>query len=122
MNNSWQTAQDFLQSLADEEKNRLYNDLLAISRVHEKNQDVKHYSLRKIRRASRRLFNDKKKHFEYKNDNHCLVIEQIQEQHWLKTCYNLTVSFDDQDLNMTFVESLEKELRKNMLENNLQPA
>lgn len=107
MNSSWTIAQSFLAELSEEEKNRLYNDLLMIEKVHQKNQFEAYYSLRKLRRASHRLFDDRKKTFRYiTNQEDELVIQQIQEQRLLKTRYSILIRYNGDELGYVFVEEL----------------
>lgn len=107
MSSYWSMAQDFVSQLDEEEKIRFYNDLLMIEKVHQKNQDQQYYSLRKIRRASHRLFDDRMKSFHYININQDeIVIRQIQKQHFFKTRYKVEVLYNGVETDYLLVEEL----------------
>lgn len=112
MTNTRETARSFLSEVASEEKINLYNDLLSILKIHEKNQHVEHYSLRKLRRASHRQFDDKKKVFYFKNRrNDELIIQQIQEQHWFKCCYSIQIHLNGDEIDFSVIEGMISALR-----------
>ena len=112
MTNTWKTARSFLSEVASEEKINLYNDLLSISKIHKKNEHVEHYSLRKLRRASHRQFDDKQKVFYFKNRrNDELIIKQIQEQHWFKSCYSIQIQLNGDEIDFSVIEDIVSTLR-----------
>lgn len=113
MGSSWTIAQDFLAGLDNEEKNQLYNDLLMVEKIHRKNQHVKHYSLRKLRRASHRLFEDRKRSVRCLNNKHDeIVIHQIQEQHLFKTCYRIQVLYNLKEVEFILIQDLLTSLKE----------
>ncbi|MDH6365199.1 hypothetical protein M2139_002201 [Enterococcus sp. PF1-24] len=120
MENYWKLAQTFLAGLDNQQKTALYNELLKISKIHEKNQNVKHYSLRKIRRATHRLFDDRKQTFHYVNNFHeQITVQQIQEQHLLKTCYKIQISFNEDEVDYLLIENLLTLLKEEYVNANL---
>ncbi|MGM9903134.1 hypothetical protein A5844_000280 [Enterococcus sp. 10A9_DIV0425] len=107
MEESLAYAQRFLLELSEEEKTRLYNDLLAIKDVYSCLKDASFYKFRKIHRASIRSNECRKRTLRYSTKNsHELVIEHIHEQKLFKHHYRIQVTYDHQEFGYTFVEAL----------------
>lgn len=100
-------AKRFLSELSQEEKARLYNDLLSIKDVYQCNKDTSFYTFRKIRRAIKRRAECRKRTFQYQtNTKHQLTICQIHEQRLFKNHYRIQVTYDQQEFTYTFIEEL----------------
>ncbi|MBO0431660.1 hypothetical protein [Enterococcus sp. DIV0660C] len=107
MEDSTYTAQQFLTELTPEERARLYNDLLGIKDVYLCNKDTSFYTFRKIRRATKRHAECRKKTAHYQtNSNHELLINQIHEQKVFKNQYRIQVVFNTQEYNYDFIDYL----------------
>lgn len=75
------TRSAFLSELTAEERSCLYNDLLSIKDVYLCNKDTSFYTFRKIRRATKRCAECRKRTFLYQTEHKGeLSISQIHEQ------------------------------------------
>ncbi len=108
--------EQFLSPLSLEEKRDLFNDLLAIEAVYRQNRKTTFYTFRKIRQASRRHVECRKRTLQFRNlRNDELVISQIHEQHLFKNHYHFKVFFNMEEQSFEFVEQLLDSLRKEQL-------
>ncbi|WP_424685233.1 hypothetical protein [Enterococcus sp.] len=108
-----QAIDDFLEALSIEEKRALFNDLLAVEEVYQQNCTTSFYTFRKIRRASKRHVECRKRTLQYRNQhNDELVITQVHEQHLFKNLYHFKVFFNLEERDFTFVEVLLQRLRE----------
>lgn len=100
-----QLVANFLDSLVFEEKRRLFNDLLAVEEVYQMNKNTSFYTFRKVKQASKRHVDCRKRIFRYQNShNEELIIEQIHEQRFFKNNYTFKVFFNLEEYNFSFVE------------------
>lgn len=107
-------AQQFLADLNDEDQIRLYNDLLALEEVHRLNEHASFYTFRKLKRATHRHFECRKRTFRYMNQkNNELIIHQLHEQHVFKNHYRIQVFYNLHEYDFRFIEELTNALRKN---------
>lgn len=105
-------AQDFLTGLTSEDKRRLYNDLLALEKVHKLNQHISYYTFKNLKRAVHRHSERRKRTFRYMNNvNNELIIHQIHEQHFFKNNYCIHVYFNSQEYTYLFIEQLLSKLK-----------
>ncbi|KAF1297692.1 hypothetical protein BAU15_13065 [Enterococcus sp. JM4C] len=113
-------VQQFLADLDTEEQVRLYNDLLALEAVHHLNEHASFYTFRKLKRATHRHFECRKRTLRFVNKkNNELIIHQLHEQHIFKNHYRIQVFYNLHEYDFKFVEELTTALRKNNL---IQPS
>lgn len=112
MESSRVLAQRFLEGMTEEEQIALYNDLLALKDVHNQNSKTTFYTFRKIKRASHRNFECRKRTYRYTNkQNDELIINQIHEQHFFKNHYRIQIFFNLQEYDLELVKTILTELR-----------
>ncbi|MBL1227046.1 hypothetical protein [Enterococcus sp. BWR-S5] len=100
-------AQDFLESLSQSDKTRLYNDLLALKAVHNMNQDMTYYTFKNIKRCVKKYSERRKRSFNYINSQKVeLTIHQIHEQHFFKNAYRIEVYIGKHECSYEFIERL----------------
>ncbi|MBP1048341.1 hypothetical protein I6N96_18760 [Enterococcus sp. BWM-S5] len=100
-------AQDFLESLSQRDKTRLYNDLLALKAVHNMNQDRTYYTFKNIKRSVKKYSERRKRSFHYVNNQNVeLMIHQIHEQHFFKNAYRIEVYIGKHECSYEFIERL----------------
>lgn len=122
MGETQDVAAAFLQSLPIEEKVQLFNDLLAVEEVYHSNRNTTFYTFRKLRRASKRHFECRKRTFQYTNQqSHELVIQQIHEQHVFRNHYYFKVFFNMQEYSFQLVDDLLEILRTERVRYYTQP-
>ncbi|KAF1304741.1 MULTISPECIES: hypothetical protein [Enterococcus] len=103
----------FLATLSVEDKLQLFNDLLAVDEVYHLNKDTSFYTFRKLKRASQRHCECRKRTIQFKNQkNDELVIHQIHEQHIFKNHYRFQVFYNLEEQNFSFIELLLEALRE----------
>ncbi|MGM0124385.1 hypothetical protein IGI37_001762 [Enterococcus sp. AZ194] len=109
-------VQQFLEDLDAEEQIRLYNDLLALEAVHHLNEHASFYTFRKLKRATHRHFECRKRTLRYMNKkNNELIIHQLHEQHIFKNHYRMQVFYNLHEYDFRFVSELIEALRKENL-------
>lgn len=107
MNDTAQTAQQFLEELSTEERACLYNELLALKEVYQCNKNTSFYTFRKWKRAAKRYTECRKRTLHYHTQtNHELMIHQIHEQKLFKNQYRIQIIFDNQEFTFDFVEKM----------------
>ncbi|WHA10298.1 hypothetical protein P3T75_05695 [Enterococcus montenegrensis] len=117
-----QLVASFLDSLVFEEKRRLFNDLLAVEEVYQMNKNTSFYTFRKVKQASKRHVDCRKRIFRYQNShNEELIIEQIHEQRFFKNNYTFKVFFNLEEYNFSFVENILAVLRDERMRHYTQP-
>lgn len=117
-----QLVANFLDSLVFEEKRRLFNDLLAVEEVYQMNKNTSFYTFRKVKQASKRHVDCRKRIFRYQNShNEELIIEQIHEQRFFKNNYTFKVFFNLEEYNFSFVENILAVLRDERMRYYTQP-
>lgn len=117
-----QLVANFLDSLAPEEKRRLFNDLLAVEEVYQINKNTSFYTFRKVKQASKRHVDCRKRIFRYQNShNEELIIEQIHEQRFFKNHYTFKVFFNLEEHNFSLIENILTVLRDERLRHYTQP-
>lgn len=117
-----QLVANFLDSLVFEEKRRLFNDLLAVEEVYQMNKNTSFYTFRKVKQASKRHVDCRKRIFRYQNShNEELIIEQIHEQRFFKNNYTFKVFFNLEEYNFSFVENILAVLRDERMRHYTQP-
>ena len=117
-----QLVANFLDSLVFEEKRRLFNDLLAVEEVYQMNINTSFYTFRKVKQASKRHVDCRKRIFRYQNShNEELIIEQIHEQRFFKNNYTFKVFFNLEEYNFSFVENILAVLRDERMRHYTQP-
>lgn len=117
-----QLVANFLDSLVFEEKRRLFNDLLAVEEVYQMNKNTSFYTFRKVKQASKRHVDCRKRIFRYQNShNEELIIEQIHEQRFFKNNYTFKVFFNLEEYNFSFVENILAVLRDERMRHYRQP-
>lgn len=100
-------AHEFLSGLTRDEKEKLYNDLLALEAVHLLNQNNHYYTLRNLRHLARKHYHRKKRLLRYMNSkNDELQIAQIYEQHFLKNIYCVKISINLKEYDFHLIKSL----------------
>lgn len=121
MESSRDLAHKFLTGLTQEERTALYNDLLALQEVHLQNSKASFYTFRKLRRASHRHFECRKRTLRFVNiRNEELVIHQIHEQRVFKNKYRIQVFFNLQEYNYLLIEDILASLQEQKQQ--LEPA
>ncbi|WP_122645144.1 hypothetical protein [Enterococcus mediterraneensis] len=106
----------FLSSLSEEDKFQLFNDLLAVNEVYQMNKDTSFYTFRKLKRASQRHCECRKRTIQFKNKkNDEIIIHQIHEQHIFKNKYRFQVFYNMEEQNFSFIEFLLETLREERL-------
>lgn len=117
-----QLVASFLDSLVFEEKRRLFNDLLAVEEVYQMNKNTSFYTFRKVKQASKRHVDCRKRIFRYQNShNEELIIEQIHEQRFFKNNYTFKAFFNLEEYNFSFVENILAVLRDERMRHYTQP-
>lgn len=117
-----QVIANFLDSLTFDDTRRLFNDLLAVEEVYQLNKNTSFYTFRKVKQASKRQVDCRKRIFRYQNShNEELIIEQIHEQRFFKNHYTFKVFFNLEEYNFSLVETLLAILRDERLRHYTQP-
>ena len=99
MEDAIKQGQLFLSELTAEERSCLYNDLLSIKDVYLCNKDTSFYTFRKIRRATKRCAECRKRTFLYQTEHKGeLSISQIHEQKRFKNHYRIQILFNGQEM------------------------
>lgn len=113
MDGQRKTVEEFLRGLTLEEKSKLFNELLAVGEVYHSNRNTSFYTFRKIRRATKKYVECRKRTIEFRNQhNDELVIHQIHEQHVFKNHYRFQVFYNMQERNFSFIETMLDLLRQ----------
>ncbi|EGP4725879.1 hypothetical protein NXO46_001491 [Enterococcus faecium] len=107
MEDAIKQGQLFLSELTAEERSCLYNDLLSLKDVYLCNKDTSFYTFRKIRRATKRCAECRKRTFSYQTEHKGeLSISQIHEQKRFKNHYRIQILFNGQEMEYAFLENL----------------
>ena len=100
MEDAIKQGQLFLSELTAEERSCLYNDLLSIKDVYLCNKDTSFYTFRKIRRATKRCAECRKRTFSYRTEHKGEIIivsrSYSMDKRWntlfSKTCCNISIT------------------------------
>ena len=86
------------------------------------NKNTSFYTFRKVKQASKRHVDCRKRIFRYQNShNEELIIEQIHEQRFFKNNYTFKVFFNLEEYNFSFVENILAVLRDERMRHYTQP-
>lgn len=113
MSNNLTIAQDFVHSLTIEEREQLFNELLALEDVHKHNKHISYFTMRNMKRLGKGRNERCKRTLRYMGiHNDELLVHQFHEQRLFKNEYRIQIFFNMKEYDYSLVEQILSILRQ----------